>query len=273
MDGRALNTGFFSLQRVGAMVLRYIYLMRGSWPRILELAYWPTMQMILWGFISQFLVTNSSWVAQASGVLLAGVLLWDVMFRGQLGVSVVFFEEMYSRNLGHLFASPLRPYELVIALLVISLIRTLIGVGGAALLAIPFYHYSIFTMGLPLIAFFLNLLVMGWAIGLLVGGLVLRYGLGAENLAWVAIFAIAPVSGIYYPVSVLPGWLQTVAHLLPASYVFEGMRAVLMEHTFRTDLIFRAALLNVVYLALGIAIFLAVFRIARQRGLLLNMGE
>ncbi|HLQ24937.1 MAG TPA: ABC transporter permease [Acidiferrobacterales bacterium] len=262
-----------SLHRIGAMVLRYIYLMRGSWPRILELTYWPTMQMILWGFISQFLVTNSSWVAQASGVLLAGVLLWDVMFRGQLGVSVVFFEEMYSRNLGHLFASPLRPYELVIALLVISLIRTLIGVGGAALLAIPFYHYSIFTMGLPLIAFFVNLLVMGWAIGLLVGGLVLRYGLGAENLAWVAIFAIAPVSGIYYPISVLPGWLQTVAHLLPASYVFEGMRAVLMEHTFRADLFFQAAMLNIVYLALGIVVFLAVFHIARQRGLLLNMGE
>ncbi len=268
-----MNTGFFSPARVGAMVLRYVYLMRGSWPRVLELAYWPTMQMILWGFISQFLVTNSTWVAQASGVLLAGVLLWDVMFRGQLGVSVVFFEEMYSRNLGHLFASPLRPYELVIALLAISLIRTLIGVGGAALLAIPFYHYSIFSMGLPLIAFFVNLLVMGWAIGLLVGGLVLRYGLGAENLAWVAIFAIAPVSGIYYPVSVLPGWLQTVAHLLPASYVFEGMRAVLMEHIFRTDLFLRAAALNIVYLALGVAAFLAVFHIARQRGLLLNMGE
>ena len=221
----------FSPARIYAMVLRYIYLLRRSWPRVLELAYWPTMQMILWGFITQFMLSTSSWLAQASGVLLAGVLLWDVMFRSQLGVSTVFFEEMYSRNLGHLFASPLRPYELVCALLVISLIRTLIGVGGAALLAIPLYHYSIFSMGLPLLAFFVNLLVMGWAIGLLVSGLVLRYGLGAENLAWVAIFAVAPVSGIYYPVSVLPDWLRLIADLLPASYVFEGMRAVLFEHT------------------------------------------
>lgn len=197
----------FSPARIGAMVLRYIYLLRRSWPRLLELAYWPTMQMILWGFISQFMRTNSTWLAQASGVLLAGVLLWDVMFRGQLGVSTVFFEEMYSRNLGHLFASPLRPYELVCALLTISLIRTLIGVGGAALLAIPLYHFSIFGLGLPLLTFFVNLLVMGWSIGLLVSGLVLRYGLGAENLAWVAIFAVAPVSGIYYPVAVLPDWL------------------------------------------------------------------
>jgi ABC-2 type transport system permease protein len=206
-------------------------------------------------------------------VLLAGVLLWDVMFRGQLGVSTVFFEEMYSRNLGHLFVSPLRPYELVCALLVISLIRTLVGVGGAALLAIPLYHYSIFSMGLPLLAFFVNLLIMGWAIGLLVSALVLRYGLGAENLAWVAIFAVAPVSAIYYPVSVLPPSLQIVAGLLPASHVFEGMRAVLIDQSFRTDLLLHAALLNVVYISVGIVVFLAVFRAARRRGLLLNVGE
>lgn len=255
------------------MVLRYVYLMRGSWPRLLELAYWPTMQMVLWGFMTQYLLTNTTWMAQAAGVLIGAVLLWDVMFRGQLGVSTVFFEEMYSRNLGHLFASPLRPYELVIALLTISLIRTLIGVGGAALLAIPLYHYSIFDLGLPLLAFFTNLLVMGWAIGLLVGGLVLRYGLGAENLAWVAIFAVAPVSGIYYPVSVLPAWLQWVAHLLPSSYVFEGMRAVMIEKVFRFDLFWQAVALNIVYLSGGIAAFLWVFRVARRRGLLLNIGE
>lgn len=263
----------FSPRRIGAMVLRYIYLLRGSWPRILEMFYWPAVQIILWGFISQFFVQHSSWVAQASGVLLAAVLLWDVMFRGQLGVSLAFFEEMYSRNLGHLFVSPLRPYELVLALLAISFIRTTIGVGGAALLAIPLYHYSIFEMGLPLLAFFTNLLVMGWAIGLLVAGLVLRYGLGAESLAWVAIFALAPVSGIYYPISVLPGWLQAVAWLLPSAHVFEGMRAVLFEHAFRFDLLTNAIVLNLVYIVGGAAVFLGSFHAARVRGLLLRVGE
>lgn len=263
----------FSLRRIGAMVLRYLYLLRTSWPRILELAYWPTVQMILWGFISQFFATNSSWLAQASGVLLAAVLLWDVMFRGQLGVSLAFFEEMYSRNLGQLFVSPLRPYELIGALLTISFIRTTIGVCAAAFLAIPLYHYSIFSMGLPLLAFFSNLLVMGWAIGLLVSGMVLRYGLGAENLAWVAIFAVAPISGIYYPISVLPDWLQPIAHALPSAHVFEGMRAVLFEHHFRTDLLLKAVVLNVLYLAIGAGVFLRVFHVARRRGLLLQMGE
>jgi len=142
-----------SLERSYGMVLRYVYLLRRSWPRILELFYWPAVQLILWGFISQFFVTNSTWVAQASGVLMAAVLLWDVLFRAHLGVSLAFFEEMYSRNLGHLFVSPLRVSELIGALLTISLLRTLTGIGGAALLAIPLYDFSIFGLGLPLLVF------------------------------------------------------------------------------------------------------------------------
>jgi ABC-2 type transport system permease protein len=262
-----------SLRRIHAMVLRYTYLVRRSWPRILELVYWPAVQLILWGFITEFFLTNSTWLAQASGVLMAAVILWDVLFRGQLGVSLAFFEEMYSRNLGHLFASPLRAVELVGALLLISMIRTLIGVGGAALLAMPMFGFSIFGLGLPLLAFFFNLLVMGWAMGLLVSGLVLRYGLGAESLAWVAIFAIAPLSGIYYPIAVLPDWLQVVAFALPASHVFEGMRAVMFEEVFRGDLMLQAAALNLLYLVIGIGVFLKAFTSARQQGLLLRVGE
>lgn len=255
------------------MVLRYTYLLRSSWPRILELAYWPTVQMILWGFITQFFTGHSDWVAQASGVLLSGVLLWDMLFRAQLGVTLPFFEELYSRNLGHLFVSPLRPSELVLSLLGISLIRTVIGVGTAVLLAIPLYHYSLFSLGLPLIGFFANLLVLGWALGIAISALVLRYGLGAESLAWVGIFALAPVSGIYYPIATLPDWLQPVSYALPSSYVFEGMRAALFRHHLRLDLLFYAVVLNVIYISLSVWLFLALFRRARRDGLLLHIGE
>ena len=262
-----------SLRRVFALVLRHTYLLRSSGPRILELVYWPTVQMVLWGFITVFLVNHSSWIAQASGVLLSGVMLWDVLFRGQLGVSLVFMEEMWSRNLGHLFVSPLRPFELACALLTMSLIRTLIGVGGAALIAIPLFHFSIFSLGLPLLAFFINLIVMGWAIGLLVSGIVLRYGLGAESMAWIAIFAVQPISGVYYPIDTLPVWLQYIAALLPSSHVFEGMRAVLFDHSFRVDLLLHAVMLNVIYLTAGFLAFLAFFKNARVRGQLLHVGE
>lgn len=263
----------FSPRRIRAMVLRYLFLLKGSWPRIFELAYWPIMQMVLWGFFTQFLLTNSSFIAQAGGVLIAGVLLWDVLFRSNIGVAVSFLEEMWSRNLGQLFASPLRPYEWAVSLITIGFVRVILGIGPAALLAIPLYHYSIFDMGLPLVAFFANLLVFGAAVGIAVCGLVLRYGLGAESLAWVAVFAFAPISGVYYPISTLPGWLQPVALALPSAHVFEGMRAVMIEGVFRWDHFIDACLLNLVYIGLGLGFFLHIFRVARRRGLLLQVGE
>ncbi len=262
-----------SLVRITAMVLRYVYLMRHSWPRVVELAYWPTVQMILWGFINQFLATNSSWVAQAAGLLIGAILLWDVLFRGQLGVSLPFFEELYSRNLGHLFVSPLRPMELVGSLLVISLLRTLIGVGTAALLAIPLYHYSVFTLGIPLLAFFSTLLIMAWAVGLVIAALVLRYGLGAESLAWAVIFAVMPFSGVFYPIDTLPSWLQPVSWCLPSSYVFEGMRAVVIEQRFDWRLFLQGAALDVVYLLVSVTLFQYAFQAARRSGRLLHVGE
>jgi ABC-2 type transport system permease protein len=262
-----------AVRRVFAMVLRHLYLLRKSWVRVVEMAYWPTMQMVLWGFIAKFLATNSSWVAQVPGVLVSALLLWEILFRGQLGLSLSFIEELYSRNLGHLFASPLRPLELVAAMICVSAVRTLIGVGTAATLAWVLYKTSIFGLGLPLVAFFANLLITGWGIGLMVSALVMRYGLAAENLAWGAIFVTAPISGIYYPISTLPGWLQSVAWWLPTSHVFEGMRGVLTADAFLWREFWSAAALNVLYIAVGLALFLASFNGARKRGTLLQIGE
>ena len=259
--------------RIGALVLRHTYLLRRSWPRLLELTYWPTVQMIIWGLVTMFLITNSAWFAQAAGVLLAGVILWDVMFRGQIGLSLVFIEEMWSRNLGHLFVSPLRPWELIAALMLISLIRTLIGMTGAVGFAYLLYAFSIFDLGFALIGFFVNLIVMGWAVGFFVAGLVLRYGLGAESLAWFLIFALAPFSCVYYPLSILPDWLEPVAAILPSAHVFEGMRALLVDGVFSGNHMMRASLLNIAWIAVGIATFLAFLRSARIRGLLHQIGE
>jgi len=260
-------------RRIWAMVLRNFYLMRGSWPRVLDLIYWPTLQMTLWGFITLFFLEHSTWVAQAAGVLLSAVLLWDVLFRGQISLFLSFLEEMWSRNLGHLLVSPLRPLELAAALVVTSLVRTLIGVGGAAILAILLFDFSIFDLGLPLAAYFVNLIALGWSLGLVVSGLVLRFGQGAEGLAWAVVFLIQPASGVYYPISVLPDWLQIIAAALPSSHVFEGMRALLIDETFRADLLVNAIALNVIWLAAGIGVFLYAVRLARDKGLILQMGE
>ncbi|MCR9255672.1 MAG: ABC transporter permease [Alphaproteobacteria bacterium] len=262
-----------SITRIGAVVMRYILVMKGSWPRLAELAYWPTVQMIIWGFVSNFFETHSSWVASAAGILIGAVLLWDTLFRANLGVSVSFLEEVWSRHLANLFISPLRPYELAAALVTTSFVRTLVGVLPAMALAIPLYHFSIFEMGFALVAYFSLLLIMGWSIGLFVSGVVMRYGLSAESLAWLLVFAFAPLSCIYYPIDSLPEWVQWIAVMTPSAHVFEGMRAVLQEGVFHWDLFLKALALDMVYICFAGLAFMGFFAAARDRGLLLQQGE
>jgi ABC-2 type transport system permease protein len=262
-----------SFARIAAMCLRHFYVMRRSWPRLVEMAYWPTMQMVIWGFLSQFLATNSSYVANAFGVLLAGVMLWDVLFRGQLGFSLSFLEEFWSRNLANLYCSPLTPLEHILALIVMDFVRAAIGVLPAMLLAIPFYDFSIFGLGIPLLAFFFNLLMMGCALGLLVTAMILRFGLAAENMAWFLVFLLAPFSCVYYPVTVLPAWAQVVAWALPSTHVFEGMREVLFNGDFSWGHFAAATGLNALLALFGIGVYLFSFSRARRLGLLLQVGE
>lgn len=261
-----------SIGRVKALVLRYLYLLRSSWPRIIEIAYWPTMQMIIWGFVSQHFSTSSPELT-AGGILISVVLVWDCLFRSHISYTLSFLEELWSRNLGNLFVAPLRPVELIAGLATISMMRTLIGMIPAALLAIPFFDVSVFDMGLPLLGFFFNLVLTGWAISQLVTGILIRYGLGAESLTWVLPFLIAPFSCIYYPLSTLPEWMQSIAVFIPTTYVFEGMRNLLIEGVFVESLMVKGFILNFLYLVIGLFVFFISFQAARKHGLLLQSGE
>jgi ABC-2 type transport system permease protein len=260
-------------RRIAAMVERYWYLLRSSWPRLIEIIYWPAVQMLMWGFLQIYVSQTDSFFARAGGTFIGAVLLWDVLFRGQLGFSVSFLEEMWSRNLANLMMSPLKPVEFVIALMVMSIVRLTIGMVPVSLLAIAFFGFNLWGLGLALAAFFANLLLTSWAIGIFVSGLVLRNGLGAENLAWTIMFVFLPLTCVYYPVAVLPVWLQYVAWALPPTYVFEGMRALLTDQVFRADLMLQALGLNVVFFAAGAVAFLKLLDSARRHGSLLQAGE
>ena len=262
-----------ALHRIGAMILRYWYLLLSSWPRLLELVYWPTVQIITWGFLQNYIAQNAGFFARAGGTLIGAVILWDILFRGQLGFSISFLEEMWARNLGNLMMSPLKPIELLLALMAMSLVRLAIGIIPMTGLAYFLFHFNFYGIGLPLIAFFCNLIFTSWAVGIFVSGLVLRNGLGAESIVWTLMFAIMPLSCIYYPVSVLPHWLRLVAWTLPPTYVFEGMRALLVDQVFRVDLMLEAAAINVGLLIASFAAFLALLRSARRNGSLLGGGE
>lgn len=264
-----------ALRRVWGLMYRHVALYRRSWPRLLELAYWPVLQMCIWGFTASFITMRmgASAAAVAASTLLGGVLLWEVTLRSQMGVSISFMEEMWSRNLGHVFVSPLRPWEMVTALIGMSVIRLLFGVLPAILLAWAFYAFNLFSLGPVLILFFINLMIMGWAVALGVISLILRHGQGAEALAWGVLFGLAPFSAVFYPVSVLPAVVRPIAWVLPSSHVFEGMRGVLLQGQVEWGQLTAAVLLNVVWLAGAAALFAWQFRQARVRGALLSIGE
>ena len=263
----------YSPRRVAAMVLRYWYLLRSSWARLVELIYWPAVQMLMWGFLQLYIGANASFFARASGVFIGAVMLWDILFRGQLGFSVSFLEEMYARNLGNLMMSPLRSAEFITALMIMSIVRLAIGIVPVSLLAIAFFGFNLYGLGLALAAFFVNLILMSWAVGIFVSGLVLRHGLGAETFAWSIMFLLLPLACVYYPVTVLPAPLQHVAWMLPPTYVFEGMRALIMEHVFRADLMAWALALNAVFMTVAVIAFLRLVDGARHQGSLLQLGE
>jgi len=262
-----------SAQRIWAMMLRHWYLLRSSWPRLLDLIYWPTVQMLTWGFLQYYIASNAGFFARAGGTFIGAVLLWDILFRGQLGFSISFLEEMYSRNLGNIMMSPLRPFEFIIALMVISVVRLSIGAVPVTFLAIAFFGFNLYAFGFALVAFFFNLMLTSWAVGIFVSGLILRNGMGAENLAWSIMFLFMPLTCVYYPVTTLPDWLQPVAWLLPPTYVFEGMRALVIDKVFRPDLMIDALALNAILFAAGVFGFLQLLQSARRRGSLMQSGE
>jgi ABC-2 type transport system permease protein len=269
----------FSAHRVGAMVMRYVYLLRTSWPRVLDLIYWPAVQMITWGFLQTFVSHAANQgiatapFAMAAGTLIGAVLLWDMLFRGQLGFSISFLEEMWSRNIANLLMSPLRPLEFIASLMVMSVIRLAIGLVPVTGLAIWFFGYNLWGLGLALAAFFANLIMTSWSVGLVVSGLVLRHGMGAEAFAWSIMFLMMPLACVYYPVSVMPHWLQYIAWCLPPTYVFEGFRALVQQQVFRSDLMLRSFVMNIGLFAIAVEIFLRLLNSARRSGSLLQMGE
>ncbi|MGA9138021.1 MAG: ABC transporter permease [Methylovirgula sp.] len=264
-----------SLPRVGAMLRRYLYLLRSSLPRVLDLIYWPLVQMLTWGFLQAYLARTlvAGRLGLAAGALIGAMLLWDILFRGQLGFSVSFLEEMWSRNIANLMMSPLRVGEFILALMVMSIIRLAIGFLPVTLLAILFFGFNLWGLGLAVGFFFANLILTGWAIGLFCSGVVLRYGLAAESLVWTVMFLLQPLACVFYPVGVLPKPLQAFAWMLPPTYVFEGLRAMLIRHQFRADLMGEAFVLNVVLFGATVIGFRQMLQNARRAGTLLQTGE
>ena len=262
------------INRIFALLVRYKNISFGSFPRLLSIFYWPTVQILFWGYFTNYFMSKENFgIWSVLNVILSAVVLWDVLFRGQLGLTMSFFEELWSRNLPNLFITPIKDLEIVISLVLISFIRTIIGLTPAVFFANYFFNFHLFEIGLYLIFLFFNLIIVGWSVGFLVSGLVLRYGHAFEELAWAIIFIILPFSCVYYPLSSLPQVIQGIAQLLPTVHIFESMREVAINKNIYIYDLFIIIILNTIYMTLSILFFLKMIKIARIKGLLFNQGE
>ena len=262
-----------SWNKIFALSLRHVYLIKGSFPRILDLIYWPTIQIFLWGFISKFFTLNSTFYENTVGIILSAAILYDFLFRSSISYNMMFLEEIWSRNFTNLFIAPIKLSEIITALTFTAIFRTLIGLVPAALLAIPFFGISIFKIGAPLIFLLTILYIFGVTLGLLVTSGLVRYGPSFENIAWASLFFLAPLGCIYYPVEILPHWLQVIANLLPLVHIFEEMRNILIYDIVNFFQILKAAFISLVYFVFGVIIFYLSYSGAKNRGTLINMGE
>ena len=256
------------LRPIAGIVLRQIYLMRGSPVRLFPMVTWVAIDIVLWGFITRYLNAVSGGGMDFVPTLLGGVLLWDFCTRIMQGVTTAFLEDVWSRNFLNLFASPLSISEYITGLVITSVVTSSIGVVVMLLLATGVFHLQFFSMGLPLIAFLMVLFVFGISLGIFASAIVLRLGPASEWLLWPLPALLSPFAAVFYPLAVLPHWMQWVSYALPPSYVFEGMRALLADQPFPGILLLQGSLVAVFELLLAAYFYGRVYDQAVRTGLL-----
>ena len=261
------------LGKIYALALRHLYLIGNSLPRIIDLIYWPTVQIFLWGFISKFFTLNSDYYSNTVGIILTAAILYDFLFRVSISFNMMFLEEIWSRNFTNLFIAPIKLSEIIASLTLTAILRALIGMVPAAIIAIPLFGVSVFELGLPLLFLLLSLYLFGVTLGLLVTSGLLRFGPSFENIAWASLFFLAPLGCIYYPVEILPHTLQVVANLLPLVHIFEEMRSILMQNYVDVQNVILSTFISLIYFVFSVIVFYLAYKGAKKKGTLINMGE
>ena len=257
-----------------ALVLRYIYIYRRNKIRLFELFFWPFMHLLVWGNLTAYLQQSGGGeLPHFIAYLLGGMLLWDVLFRAQHGVAISFLEDIWTRNLLNIYVAPVRTVEMLISMFILGVLRVAFTVPIMAVLAFIFYKFNIFVLNPLLIPYFAILLLFGWVLGIIANALVIRWGQGAEGLAWAIPFMIQPFAAVFYPVSILPSWLHGVAWSLPCTHIFEGMRASMRTGAVEYSHILWATGITLVWMAVALAIFGRTLRHARNSGLLTKVAS
>ena len=256
------------MSRTAAIVLRQYYLMRGNLSRVLSPFVWVTIDIVLWGFITKYLNTVTSSGFNFVPALLGAVLLWDFFSRVMHGVTMAFLEDVWSRNFLNLFASPLSLSEYLSGLVLTAIATSAAGLIVMLVLATTMFGLSFFALGLMLVPFLFVLFLFGIALGIVGCTIVLRLGPASEWFIWPIPALISPFAGVFYPISTLPQWMQTLSYVLPPSYVFEGMRAIVLGGAVSGPGLFGGAWLAVLYILVGCWFFKRTYQRAIRTGLI-----
>ncbi|HIO45947.1 TPA: ABC transporter permease, partial [Candidatus Poribacteria bacterium] len=253
------------LTRINGLVLRYLYLYRRSLARAGEIFFWPIMDLLVWGFVSAYINKEN----KVALFLLGSVIFWDVLYRSQQAITLSISEDIWVKNILNVFVSPVSIFELMVATCIMGIIKAAITAIVLGSLAFLLYTFNIVSIGILLLPFLISLLLFGWALGMVTMALILRFGKSAEALVWGVPFLIQPFSAVFYPVEVLPDWLQIIAYTMPSTYVFEGMRKVLANGEWLDlKMLIIAFSLNILYLATGATFFGWMFSQVRKKGCL-----
>lgn len=257
-----------NFKRIYAILLKQLFLIRHNKTRLLNIFGWIVVDIILWGFITKYLDTVGQSGFNFTTVFLGAIILWEFFIRIYQGVIVTFFEDMWSRNFLNLFASPLSIQEYVTGLVSASLITSAAGFGAVFFIAYFFFVYNIFQLGIWLVPFLGILTIFGLALGIFTTALVLRFGPPAEWFAWIIPFILSPLSAIFYPLSVLPGFLQFISRIIPLPYVFEGMRSVVIEGRLLTSSLIVGFIIALIYLVAAYLFFTYIYSVVLRKGLI-----
>lgn len=259
------------LYRINALLIRHLYLYQRSVPRLMDIFFWPILELFLWGFLGLYLQQLNITGMNIVTIFLGALIFWNFLNQAQHSTFITFLEEIWERNLLNIFVSPLTTAEFLASTLFLSIIRIiLIGI-VMSFLAFVCYHLNFFSFGFYIIPFAVNLLLFGWALGLFTIGLILQWGTSAQNLAFGIVFLIQPFSAVFYPVSVLPETIRWIAYLLPPSYIFEGMREVIHTGALPLELLTTGFLINIAYIVFALWFFFFMFNKAKQSGKLMKL--
>lgn len=263
-----------SLRRIKSMFLRYLFLHKRSVSRVLELIFWPVMELFVWGFVTLYIKqTASSDLGNFIVFLMSGLIFWDLLYRSQQAVTISFIEDIWTQNILNVLISPLRLHEWFITTFLYGFIKTILITLILGAIAYGAYSFDLMhSFGFYLIPLMFNLMLFGWALGMMTAGMLIRWGHSVEALIWGIPFLVQPLSAIYYPLDVLPSWVQKISLCLPSTYIFEGMRQIIKEGHLDSSYFFTSLLLNLVYFIIGGFLFKAMYEWSRSTGRLGHLG-